>query len=222
MNKILLSTVALGFLMTGCVVTDPYTGETSLTNTGGGTAFGAALGGLVGAVTAEDGERGGGALRGALAGGVVGAGVGAYMDYQERELRESLVGTGVDIERQGDDLRLIMPSEITFDVASSEVKPSFYGVLNNVADVMVNYPETRVQIAGHTDSDGSDAYNQGLSVERASAVRNFLTAQGVGYNRITAVGFGERFPIASNTSDYGKAQNRRVEITLTPAEGSTY
>ena len=139
------------------------------------------------------------------------------MDYQERELRQSLEGTGVGIERQGDDLRLIMPSEVTFDVASFEIKPSFYAVLNNVADVMINYPETTVQIAGHTDSDGSDSYNQDLSVQRASAVRNFLSAQGVQYHRMSAVGFGERFPIASNTTEYGKAQNRRVEITLSPS-----
>ncbi|MGB1160002.1 MAG: OmpA family protein [Alphaproteobacteria bacterium] len=217
MKKILLSTAALTFVLSGCVATDPYTGQTTLTNTGGGSAIGAALGGFVGAVTAEEGDRGRGALRGALAGGVVGAGVGAYMDYQERELRQSLEGTGVGIERQGDDLRLIMPSEVTFDVASFEIKPSFYAVLDNVADVMINYPETTVQIAGHTDSDGSDSYNQDLSVQRASAVRNFLSAQGVEFNRMSAVGFGERFPIASNDTEYGKAQNRRVEITLSPA-----
>ena len=219
MKKILLNTAAAACLvLSGCVVTDPYSGETSLTNTGGGSAIGAALGGFVGAVTAEEGDRGRGALRGALAGGVVGAGVGAYMDYQERELRQALEGTGVGIERQGDDLRLIMPSEVTFDDASFEVKPSFYAVLNNVADVMINYPETAVLIGGHTDSDGSDSYNQDLSVKRAGSVRSFLAGQGVQFSRITAIGFGERFPIASNTTEYGKAQNRRVEITLSPAE----
>lgn len=220
MKKILLSAVAVACVaLSGCVVTDSESGETTLTNTGGGSAIGAALGGLVGVVTAEEGERGRGALRGALAGGVVGAGVGAYMDYQERELRQSLEGTGVGVERQGDDLRLIMPSEVTFDVASFEIKPSFYAVLNNVADVMINYPETTVQIGGHTDSDGSDSYNQDLSVQRASAVRGFLAAQGVDFYRMSAVGFGERFPIASNTTEYGKAQNRRVEITLSPNAG---
>lgn len=216
MKKIMLSTAALAFVLTGCVATDPYTGQPVLTNTGGGSAIGAALGGFVGAVTAEEGNRGRNALRGALAGGLVGAGVGAYMDYQESELRDSLAGTGVNVERQGDDLRLIMPSEITFDFDSSEIKPSFYTILNNVADVMINYPETAVQIAGHTDSTGSDSYNQGLSVERAGAVRNFLAGQGVNYGRMSAVGFGERFPIASNTTEFGRAQNRRVEITLTP------
>ena len=220
MKKFLLSTAAAACVaLSGCVATDPYSGETSLTNTGGGSAIGAALGGFLGAVTAEEGERGRGALRGALAGGVVGAGVGAYMDYQERELRQSLEGTGVGIERQGDDLRLIMPSEVTFDVASFEIKPSFYAVLNNIADVMINYPETSVQIGGHTDSDGSDSYNQDLSVQRASAVRNFLAGQGVDFSRMSAIGFGERFPIASNTTEYGKAQNRRVEITLSPTAG---
>ena len=220
MKKFLLSTAAAACVaLSGCVVTDPHSGETSLTNTGGGSAIGAALGGFLGAVTAEEGERGRGALRGALAGGVVGAGVGAYMDYQERELRQSLEGTGVGIERQGDDLRLIMPSEVTFDVASFEIKPSFYAVLNNIADVMINYPETTVQIGGHTDSDGSDSYNQDLSVQRASAVRNFLAGQGVDFSRMSAIGFGERFPIASNTTEYGKAQNRRVEITLSPTAG---
>ncbi len=99
------------------------------------------------------------------------------MDYQERELRTALEGTGVEIERQGDDLRLVMPSEITFDFDSSAIKPSFYGILTNVSDVMINYPETVVQIAGHTDSVGSEAYNQGLSVQRAGAVRNFLVGR---------------------------------------------
>ncbi len=217
MKKILLSTAGLAFLLTGCVATDPYTGETTLTNAGGGGALGAAVGGLVGAVTAEEGNRGRNALRGALAGGVVGAGVGAYMDYQERELRSALQGTGVEIERQGDDLRLVMPSEITFDFDSAAIKPSFYGILTNVSDVMINYPETVVQIAGHTDSVGSAAYNQGLSVERAGAVRNFLAGQGVSPARMSAVGFGENYPIASNSTESGRAQNRRVEIVLTPA-----
>lgn len=219
MKKILLSTAGLAFLLTGCVATDPSTGETTLTNTGGGGAIGAAVGGLVAAVTAEEGNRGRNALRGALAGGVVGAGVGAYMDYQERELRTALEGTGVEIERQGDDLRLVMPSEITFDFDSAAIKPSFYGILTNVSSVMINYAETVVQIAGHTDSVGSEAYNQGLSVERAGAVRNFLVGQGVSPARMAANGFGENYPIASNDTEYGRAQNRRVEIVLTPQSG---
>lgn len=216
MKKILLSTAGLAFLLTGCATTDPTTGETTLTNAGGGGAIGAAVGGLVGAVTAEEGNRGRNALRGALAGGVVGSGVGAYMDYQERELRTALEGSGVEIERQGDDLRLVMPSEITFDFDSAAIKPSFYGILTNVSDVMINYPETVVQIAGHTDSVGSGVYNQGLSVQRAGAVRNFLVGQGVSPARMSAIGFGENYPIASNDTEYGRAQNRRVEIVLTP------
>ena len=109
--------------------------------------------------------------------------------------------------------------QISFDFDSAAIKPSFYGILTNVSNVMINYAETVVQIAGHTDSVGSEAYNQGLSVERAGAVRNFLVGQGVSPARMAAIGFGENYPIASNDTEYGRAQNRRVEIVLTPQSG---
>jgi outer membrane protein OmpA-like peptidoglycan-associated protein len=138
------------------------------------------------------------------------------MDEQEAALRQNLQGTGVEVTRQNDTIVLTMPDAITFDFGQASVKPQFYGVLGGLANTLNQYPETRIQIAGHTDNVGSDASNLQLSQQRANGVRTYLASTGVAAQRMQAVGYGESRPIADNSSESGRAQNRRVEITLIP------
>lgn len=181
---------------------------------------GAILGGLAGAVIGKstsnhDNKR---VVIGGAVGAGVGAAIGAYMDRQEQELRQTMVGTGIEVNRQGDNITLVMPDSITFDTARSDIKPQFYGVLDTLANTLVQYDKTTIQIAGHTDSRGSDSYNKNLSVQRANSVKNYLAGRRVTFNRMAAIGYGESRPIADNVSEYGQAQNRRVEITLVPIQ----
>ena len=215
MKKIL--TVMFGAaLLAGCT-TDPYTGEEKPSNTLlgglGGAAAGAAAGAIGGAIA---GDAGKGAAIGAAIGGIAGLGIGAYMDRQEDILRKKLAGTGVRIVRDGDDIRLVMPSDITFAVDKADIRPQFYRTLNAVAIVLKGFPETDVIVTGHTDSTGSAEYNQRLSERRALAVVQYLQAQGVNPERLEAVGMGETAPVASNATAAGRAQNRRVEIRIRP------
>ena len=209
--------VLLGALLLAGCTTDPYTGEEKPANTVvgglGGAAAGAAVGAIGGAIA---GDAGKGAAIGAAVGGLAGLGIGAYMDKQEAELRRRLAGTGVRVVRAGDDIRLIMPSDITFDVDRAEIRPRFFRTLNAVATVLNGFPETSVVVTGHTDSTGSAAHNQRLSERRAMAVVRYLQAQGVNPARLEAVGMGERMPVASNASEQGRARNRRVEIRIRP------
>jgi len=203
-------------LLAGCA-TDPYTGEEKASNTLIGTLGGAAAGAAAGAIGgAIAGDAGKGAAIGAAVGGIAGLGIGAYMDRQEAKLREKLAGTGVRIARDGDDIRLIMPNDITFATDQSTVRPQFYRTLNAVATVLNGFPETQVIVTGHTDSTGSAAHNQRLSERRAMAVVQYLTAQGVNPARLEGRGMGEMAPIASNRTASGRAQNRRVEIRIRP------
>ncbi|MEQ9565119.1 MAG: OmpA family protein, partial [Pseudomonadales bacterium] len=141
-----------------------------------------------------------------------------YMDAQEAKLREQLRGTGVSVERVGDNINLIMPGNITFASARSEIASDFYPVLDSVGLVLEEYNRTLVVVAGHTDSDGAENYNQSLSEQRARSVSSYLQSRGIKPIRLEPVGFGETQPIASNSTSEGKQQNRRVEITLLPAE----
>ena len=159
-----------------------------------------------------------GAGVGALAGGAV----GAYMDRQEAELRRQTAGTGVDVIRSGDDLILRMPSGITFPVDSYAIQPQFQQTLNEVARTLGTYNQTYIDVLGHTDSTGSDAYNQTLSVNRAQSVADYLSARGVARARIGVRGFGETQPIATNATEAGRAQNRRVEIKVVPVTQPGY
>jgi len=143
-------------------------------------------------------------------------GIGAYQDRQEAALRRDLQGTGVDVVRQGDNITLNMPGNITFAFDSSNLQPQFYPVLDSVANTLTQYNQTVIEVAGHTDNVGSDAYNQQLSVQRANAVAGYLGSKGVLQQRMMIVGAGETRPIASNDTDAGRAQNRRVEITIVP------
>ncbi len=198
-------------LAAGCT-TDPYTGEQKIANTAIGAGVGSAVGAGIGALAGG----GDGALIGAAAGAAVGSGVGYYMDRQEAQLRARLEGTGVRVVRQGDNLKLIMPGNITFATDSANISPQFYPVLDSVALVLKEFNDTSINVSGFTDSTGSDSYNQLLSERRANSVASYLVQRGVNHNRIQARGFGERYPVASNATAMGRAQNRRVEITIRP------
>jgi len=217
MNRSILAIAAASLLLTACT-TDPYTGEQKASNTavgaGAGGLLGAAAGALVGKTTKA--KTGTSMLVGAGLGALAGAGVGAYMDNQEAKLRQRLEGTDVSVTRVGDNIVLNMPSNITFATDRAEVNPGFYGTLNSVALVLQEFDKTRIQVDGHTDSDGSDDYNDELSERRAAAVARYLTAQQLNPRRFSVEGLGESQPIASNNSASGKAQNRRVEIQIVP------
>jgi len=204
--------LALCFLV--ACVTDPYTGEKKVAKTATGAAIGGAAGAAIGAATG--GDRGERAAIGAAAGVLAGGAAGAYMDHQESKLREQLQGTGVSVTRIGDDLILNMPGAITFEVDKSDIRSSFYEVLNSVVLVVQEFDKTVIDVAGYTDSTGSDSYNQTLSEKRSASVGGYLTAQGVVPGRVVTRGYGERNPVASNDTEAGRQQNRRVELKLVP------
>ena len=211
--------LAAGMLMVGCASTDPYSGQTQRSSTATGTGIGAAVGAAAGALSGSGStSRRDRALIGAAVGAAAGAGIGAYMDRQEQELRDSMRGTGVDVERRGDDIVLNMPSSVTFGFDSSELTVQARNALNDVANILTQYTDTRVNIVGHTDSTGSVSYNQQLSERRAEAVGNYLAQSGVMNNRLYMTGSGPHQPVASNATEEGRAQNRRVEITLSPIQ----
>lgn len=213
-NAIALGLVA-ALALPACTTLDLYTGEEKTSKATYGAIIGAAAGAAIGSASSRK-DRTQKAMIGAGIGALAGAAVGNYMDQQEAELRKRLQGTGVSVTRQGDNLILNMPGNITFDVDRDEVKASFYEVLNSVAIVLKKYDKTAILIAGHTDSTGTDSYNQQLSQRRAQSVGAYLQGQGIQAVRIDAVGYGESQPIASNDTAAGRAANRRVELTLVP------
>lgn len=176
---------------------------------------------MAGAAINHD-NRGKGALIGAAVAGAAGAGYGYYVDKQEEELRRSMQGTGVEVQRQGDTIQLIMPGNITFATDSADIASSFYTPLNNLAGSFRQYNQNSIEIVGHTDSTGNHAYNMGLSQRRAQSVANYLMAQGVDASRLSTRGAGPDQPVASNATADGRAQNRRVEVTLRPLPGAQY
>lgn len=201
----------------GCSTINPYTGEKQTSKATKGAVIGAAAGALAGVISGDDSrERRKRALIGAGIGGLAGGSIGYYMDVQEAKLREQLAGTGVQVERQGDNIVLNMPGNVTFDVDRSDIKSQFYPVLNSVALVLNEYEKTLVEVAGHTDSTGSVDYNQRLSERRAESVSAYLQSREVIGDRIAAFGLNERYPIATNDTAEGRQLNRRVEITLVP------
>jgi outer membrane protein OmpA-like peptidoglycan-associated protein len=201
-------------LVLGACVTDPNTGQAIYGNTARGAAIGA-LGGAAAGVLAG-GDDGRNAAIGAAVGALAGGAVGVYMDKQEAELRRQTAGTGIGVIRNGDQIELRMPSDVTFATNQATIQSQFYGALNDVATTLVEYPQTRIDVVGHADSDGTEPYNQDLSERRASSVKSYLTGRGVQPVRIASYGRGELEPIASNSTAQGKAQNRRVQIVLTP------
>lgn len=206
----------LAILVAACT-TNPYTGERQASRTAVGAGIGAAVGAVAGVLTGSDAdERRKRALIGAGVGALAGGAVGAYMDRQEARLREELQGTGVSVTRIGDDIILNMPGNITFDVNQAAINANFYPVLNSVSKVALEFDKTLVDVAGHTDSTGTVAYNMDLSQRRANSVGQYLQSQGVIATRIYAQGYGPNYPIADNGTADGRTQNRRVEIALKP------
>lgn len=206
-------------LLTGCASQNPYDNQPPSSNktaTYGG--LGALAGAVAGAAISHD-DRGKGALIGAAVGGAAGAGYGYHADKQEQELRRSMQGTGVQVQRQGDVIQLIMPGNITFSTDSAEIASSFYAPLNNLANSFRQYNQNSIEIVGHTDSTGTHAYNMGLSQRRAQSVASYLLAQGVEGGRLSTRGMGPDQPLANNASAEGRAQNRRVEVALRPLPG---
>jgi outer membrane protein OmpA-like peptidoglycan-associated protein len=217
----LATAVAGAMLLASCAT---YTGQTSDPNdpnrTRNAALIGAAIGAAAGLISGDSAvERRQQALVGAGVGALAGGAIGAYQDRQEARLRRELAGTGVDVSRQGNNITLNMPGAITFAFDSSNLQPQFYPVLDDVASTLAEYNQTVVEVAGHTDSVGTDAYNQTLSMQRARSVANYLMGKGLMRDRFIVTGAGETRPIASNDSEEGRAQNRRVEITLVPVEG---
>ncbi|MEX1033272.1 MAG: OmpA family protein [Cellvibrionaceae bacterium] len=215
MKKMGLALVIAGSVA-ACTTTDPYTGEERASRTATGAGAGAVVGAVVGAASASREDRRRGAVAGAVAGGAIGAGVGNYMDRQEAKLREQLQGSGVQVRREGNTIELIMPGNITFGTDRREIRSDFYDVLNSVAVVLKEFDQTAIKVSGHTDSTGSDSYNQTLSEDRAASVRSYLINRGIVAGRVQAVGYGERYPVASNDSEAGRQVNRRVELELIP------
>lgn len=206
-------------VLSACTTTDPYTGMPVRNNTGTGVLTGAGVGAVLGYLTnTNKGEQGRkNALIGAGIGALAGGAVGNYMDRQQAEFRRSLEGSGVMIRRNGDQIVLVMPSDVTFDVDKSDIQPQFLKVLDDVARTLNAYPQTTIDVVGHADSSGPDDYNQSLSERRASAVATYLINGGrVLSDRIFVAGMGERQPIADNATAEGRSQNRRVEIVLRP------
>lgn len=210
-----VSTLLIASLgLAGCTTVNPYTGEQQTAKASTGTAIGAAAGALVGVLSSSKHDRGKGALIGAAAGAAVGGGVGYYMDQQEAKLRQQMQGTGVSVTRQGDQILLNMPNSITFDSNASQLKPAGANALTGVAQVLREYQDTRVNVVGHTDSTGGRELNMRLSQQRAESVGSALILQGVAQGRISMVGVGPDQPVASNDTVEGRAQNRRVTLTL--------
>jgi outer membrane protein OmpA-like peptidoglycan-associated protein len=213
----LASLVASAIALQACTTIDPYTREEKTSSATKGAAIGAAVGAVLGIATSKDKkDRKERALKGAGIGAIAGGGVGYYMDVQEAKLRQQLENTGVSVTRNGDNIILNMPSNITFEVDRSDVKPGFAEVLHSVSLVLNEYKSTMIEVAGHTDSTGSESYNQMLSQQRAQSVSNVLMQNGVQPVRIDTVGYGELRPVSSNATPAGRAQNRRVELTLLP------
>ena len=212
MRAIKTIAIVMAAAVSACTV-NPYTGEqqASKAATYGGAA--AAVCALVGAMDSREKAR-----NAALGCGLVGAGVGAYMDVQEAKLRAQLEGTGVRVVREGDNIRLVMPGNITFESDSYNLRTDFYSVLDSVGLVLSKYADTTLRVVGHTDSTGGKEHNQALSENRARSVATYLGSRGVAAPRIYSEGVGFSQPIADNASAAGRAANRRVELYILPTQ----
>ena len=220
MNKqIIALSLASVIALSGCTTYDAYTGEQKTTSAAKGAGIGAGTALLLSYITNRNKsskERKKRMLRDVGIGAIVGGGVGYYMDTQEAKLRKQLRGTGVSVQRDGNNINLIMPSNITFASDGRNLNSTFYDVLDSVVLVVQEFNKTTIVVAGYTDSTGSNAYNQKLSEDRANSVANFMINKKVNSARLDVIGFGEKNPIADNKSKQGRSLNRRVEITLFP------
>ncbi len=210
--------------LAGCETFDAYTGEKKTSATTKGAAIGAGVGAVLGYLQNKDESsktKQRKILQAAGIGAIAGGGVGYYMDSQEAKLRKTLRDSGVSVERDGNNINLVMPGNITFVTAGHDLNASFHQVLDSVVLVLQEFNQTIIVVAGHTDSRGSDSYNQALSERRANSVAQYLMQKGVAAARIDAVGFGEKHPIADNGTAEGRALNRRVELSLIPITEET-
>ena len=217
-------------LLAGCASPNPYdsqgqgqadSGSTGMSKTAKYGGLGALAGALAGAAINHD-NRGKGALIGAAVVGASAAGYGYYADQQEKKLRASMANTGVEVQRQGDQIKLIMPGNITFATDSANIAPSFYQPLNNLAGSLKEFNQNQIEIVGYTDSTGARQHNMDLSQRRAQSVATYLTSQGVSGTNLSARGAGPDNPVASNGDVNGRAQNRRVEVNLKAIPGQQY
>lgn len=210
--------VALAAFTTGCAT---YTGQTADPNdpnrTQRGALIGAAVGAAAGLLSGDSAvERRQRAMVGAGVGALAGGAIGAYQDRQEAELRRATAGTGVEVSRDGDIIKLNLPDGVTFDFNSTTIKPQFYPALNTIATTLREYNQTIVEVTGHTDNIGTAAANQLVSERRAQSVANYLIGQGLMRERFEIAGMGYRYPVASNDTESGRSLNRRVEIRVLP------
>lgn len=214
MKKLLTIFMLSMLLVVSC--TTASDGTKKVSKTGIGAGIGAAAGAVIGQVIGKDTK---GTVIGTAGGAAVGAAIGNIFDRQEKELKTKLKGSGVEVERTGQgEIKLVAPENITFDTNSSIIKPKFEDLLDKVAEVLQKYPDSDIIVSGHTDSTGNDSINEPLSRNRASSVSSYLISKGVKSSRITSVGYGSRQPIASNSTEAGRAQNRRVEIKVVARE----
>jgi outer membrane protein OmpA-like peptidoglycan-associated protein len=209
----LIVVVAAAVALAGCAATEDFATNPEKQKTRKGAGIGAA-GGAVAGLLIEGGWQG--ALIGAGIGALAGGAVGSYQDKQEKKLRQQMAGTGVEVVRKGDNITLDMPGNVTFAFDSAALNPQFNSVLDKVAQTLLEYDQTVIQIAGHTDSTGSHSYNMTLSEQRAASVKSYLAGHGVPGQRMHTIGAGPDHPIADNATEAGRAQNRRVEITIVP------
>ena len=220
-SKVVLTLGVIAVFVSGCKTLDPYTREEKTSNATKGALIGAAAGAVAGLISGDDAvERRQHALIGAGIGALAGGSIGYYMDRQEAELRVELEGTGVSVTRIGDNITLNMPGNVTFATDSSDLSPAFFDVLNSVSKVLGEYQQTVIEVAGHTDSTGTESYNQSLSERRANSVATYLGGQGIMRERMITVGMGELRPVADNGTQSGRQANRRVEITMVPLTAS--
>lgn len=207
-----VSMVCLVGLLSGCASVNPYTGQAEVSDSTIGAGIGTATGAVFGSMV--------GGTRGALIGGALGAATGGLighsMDQENAELRQALTGSGVQVRKVGNNIQLVMASDVTFNTNQSDVRSNFYPTLNSVASVFKKFSNNTITITGYTDNVGGDAYNQSLSEARAQSVGDYLVAAGVPANRIFTAGMGKRDPMASNATAEGRSMNRRVVITLRP------
>jgi outer membrane protein OmpA-like peptidoglycan-associated protein len=209
----IISVVAVSIALAGCAATEDFATNPEKQKTRTGAGIGAVGGAVVGLLIDSSWK---GALIGAGIGAIAGGAVGNYQDKQEAKLRQQMAGTGVEVVRVGDNLTLNMPGNVTFAFDSYQLNPQFDPVLDKLASTLSEYNKTMIQVAGHTDSVGAHAYNMKLSQQRADSVKSYLTSKGVPSNRLVTVGAGPDHPVASNDTEEGRAQNRRVEITIVP------